>query len=525
MRAYGGESHGSPCFDDESNTNAGEELHKVDIPCVGGTLVRDDCKRPLGLGSQLDNMDEKQPASEIFLTRRYSHEAQLQQEMPKKEFFNDSPFSSGYSLMSSDVSEHRYYSGSSSTSSGLYLSNNNPVAHDRRTEDFAFRHQNSFPLHGLHSSYSSGGSLSSTFNSSHQPNPASSFSAEGFDIYKTFDLDKGYHCSRSSSVPRSSSPYLSRSEAGTGLLHSTPRDLPAFIRQKMEAHKNSWEPSVPFRPSFHYALLHLSSPGSQYDPLLDSIEPRISGNVAFQASERTINVKNFSGYSAEGDHLLHGSQMTEYNMEKTLSSISQSHEDISKKCKPEHGLSRQANLGVTARDTAIDWGNTSVPKEEKHRVPDHLVESANVKGADHDGDLKYEGEKNRTGKESKAMKFFRAALVDFVKELVKPSWREGHLSKDAHKSVVKRAVEKVLSSLQPHQIPSTAESINQYLSTSRPKLLKLVEVRICFLETVCFPRYIHIYLIHGLFHVLHFQGYIEKYAKSEATRLNMSEAA
>lgn len=79
-------------------------------------------------------------------------------------------------------------------------------------------------------------------------------------------------------------------------------------------------------------------------------------------------------------------------------------------------------------------------------------------------------------KESKALRHFRAALIDFVKELLKPKWREGNLSKDAHNVIVKKAVEKVLKSSQHHQIPTTLESVKQYLSSSRSKIMKLVEV-------------------------------------------------
>jgi hypothetical protein len=82
--------------------------------------------------------------------------------------------------------------------------------------------------------------------------------------------------------------------------------------------------------------------------------------------------------------------------------------------------------------------------------------------------------------ESKVLRHFRSVLIDFVKELLKPTWREGHLSEDAHNTVVKKTAEKVLSSLQPHQIPAAVESIKQFLSSSQPKMTKLVEVSILF---------------------------------------------
>lgn len=82
-------------------------------------------------------------------------------------------------------------------------------------------------------------------------------------------------------------------------------------------------------------------------------------------------------------------------------------------------------------------------------------------------------------KESKALKFFRAALVDHVKELLKPAWHEGHLSKDAHIMIVKKSVDKVVSTLEPHQIP-IMDTAKQYVSSSQVKIAKLVNVSVFF---------------------------------------------
>ncbi|KAK4345079.1 hypothetical protein RND71_035255 [Anisodus tanguticus] len=74
------------------------------------------------------------------------------------------------------------------------------------------------------------------------------------------------------------------------------------------------------------------------------------------------------------------------------------------------------------------------------------------------------------------MKHFRGALVEFVKELLKPTWHEGLLMRDAYKMIVKKAVDKIINSLTLDQIPEMAESIKQYLSVSKPKVAKLIEV-------------------------------------------------
>ncbi|XP_057504938.1 zinc finger CCCH domain-containing protein 55-like [Actinidia eriantha] len=79
------------------------------------------------------------------------------------------------------------------------------------------------------------------------------------------------------------------------------------------------------------------------------------------------------------------------------------------------------------------------------------------------------------GKDEKAMRLFKNALVDFVKELLKPKWKEGQMSREVHKAIVKKVVDKVTSTIQVANIPKTQERIDQYLAYSKPKLNKLVE--------------------------------------------------
>lgn len=77
-------------------------------------------------------------------------------------------------------------------------------------------------------------------------------------------------------------------------------------------------------------------------------------------------------------------------------------------------------------------------------------------------------------KDSKGVRAFKFALVEFVKDLLKPAWKEGQISKEAYKNIVKKAVDKVTSTIQGANIPQTQEKIEQYLSSSKPKLTKLV---------------------------------------------------
>ncbi|KAL8110589.1 uncharacterized protein LOC141672251 [Apium graveolens] len=109
----------------------------------------------------------------------------------------------------------------------------------------------------------------------------------------------------------------------------------------------------------------------------------------------------------------------------------------------------------------------TVKAEEKKEVQD------GSKLSDSEGDDKAdEKKKNSDGKSLRAFKF---ALAEFVKELLKPTWKAGQINKEAHKTIVKKVVDKVTSSVQGSHIPQTQEKIDSYLSAYKPKLLKLVQ--------------------------------------------------
>lgn len=98
-----------------------------------------------------------------------------------------------------------------------------------------------------------------------------------------------------------------------------------------------------------------------------------------------------------------------------------------------------------------------------------LDDTIKVKAYDRKKDAVYNNEKTRD---------FRFHLAEHIKELVKPIWKKGNLSKDAHKLVVKKSVEKVVDSIEPNQVPTTEELITQYIATCGPKIEKLVKVNI-----------------------------------------------
>ncbi|KAI3686551.1 hypothetical protein L1987_80230 [Smallanthus sonchifolius] len=90
------------------------------------------------------------------------------------------------------------------------------------------------------------------------------------------------------------------------------------------------------------------------------------------------------------------------------------------------------------------------------------------------GEVEIDQVKNKKSKDSRSMKLFKIALADFVKEVLKPSWRQGNMSKEAFKTIVKKTVDKVSGAMKKHHIPKSQAKINHYIDSSQRKLTKLV---------------------------------------------------
>ncbi|OMO65196.1 Zinc finger, CCCH-type [Corchorus olitorius] len=318
---------------------------------------------------------------------------------------------------------------------------------------------------------------------------------------RVLDSDRERHTSRLSSLLQSSSPF-SRSETEKFPLNDISGDPLHFADYRIKISSDDWEPSVPFRPSF-FVTSTISSPQSQYDPLRDGMDLSNAGerSLKFSFSSQGPAILNGAYPPIYGDSTSTGPVVPECNGDKKAASCNRYHENlVNNTChtSEKDSLTTDANDGTSA----ADMQNGTLPKEEISSVASHVkdISEMNKIATDHDvryqrdgarckNDLKVDRarEKNEidvehkadgnTFKESKVMRHFHAALVDLIKELLKPTWCEGHLSKDAHNTIVRKAVDKVIGTIQPDQIP-TFESVKQYLSFSQPKIAKLVEVRI-----------------------------------------------
>ncbi|KAL2475336.1 Zinc finger family protein [Abeliophyllum distichum] len=266
---------------------------------------------------------------------------------------------------------------------------------------------------------------------------SSSWNTEALPTRKLLESSREHYTFVSSSLQRSSSSF-SGSESESLSRNIVIRDADHAAGYKTKTSSDDWEPSVPFRPS-HSITQKLLFQENLYDPIRHSIEQTNVGDGLLKSySDQGATIKNThlqSNNSQEDEKLLNSARVKDLKKVSTTSSGSRLEGDRSM--------------------------NKIEPKVEE-------VSQNN----EHDIDMKTDG---HVQTESKTLKYFQTALVEFVKDLVKPTWREGLLSRDAHKLIVKKAVDKVLSTLQPDQIPSTDESVNLYLSVSQPKLAKLVE--------------------------------------------------
>lgn len=121
-----------------------------------------------------------------------------------------------------------------------------------------------------------------------------------------------------------------------------------------------------------------------------------------------------------------------------------------------------------------EFGETA--DAEAGAVENDLDDEANLSGEIEIDQVK-SSEKSKKSKGSRSMKLFRIAIADFVKEVLKPSWRQGNMSKEAFKTIVKKTVDKVSGAMKSHQIPKSQAKINRYIDSSQRKLTKLVMVR------------------------------------------------
>jgi hypothetical protein len=215
------------------------------------------------------------------------------------------------------------------------------------------------------------------------------------------------------------------------LLSSSSVDLSIISAGSLSPIKDEvWETSVPFVPSFSFP----TPPGSPYDPFVDCIEPPKVRNTDNLKTSKSFSI---SSQHTDPDVITDKSLNRDDKLIRNMSAIGAN----GPACLIASDRGRSSSLDVNKRVKTCDRKNDVVSSNDKARD-------------------------------------FRFHLAEHIKDLIKPIWKDGNLSKDAHKQVVKKSVQKVADSIEPNQLPTTKEMIAKYITTNESKIEKLVKVNV-----------------------------------------------
>lgn len=192
------------------------------------------------------------------------------------------------------------------------------------------------------------------------------------------------------------------------------------------------------------------SGGEQYDPLFDSIEPSSSlKKLDFDHKRDTTGESNIR-LRSKSSHVSSDMEEKKHQEVGAVASTSSQNND-------EYGETADAEVGAVENDSLSNHTD---------------VENS---GDDEINQIKSPGKKKKS-KDSRSMKLFKVSIANFVKEVLKPSWRQGNMSKVAFKTIVKKTVDKVSGAMKGHRVPKSQAKISQYIDSSQRKLTKLVMV-------------------------------------------------
>ncbi|XP_039163305.1 uncharacterized protein LOC104420739 isoform X1 [Eucalyptus grandis] len=198
------------------------------------------------------------------------------------------------------------------------------------------------------------------------------------------------------------------------------------------------------------ALPHIG--GDRYDPLFDRIEPSSSSVKKVECAHKGESVY-------DSDVILRTSDS------KTPVDVEENN--------------KRKEIGVFAPPISVDddgFGDTAGVEvgAVEYVSASNFIDAADATEVEMEIDQIKSTGKSKKHKDSRSMKPFKIALVDFVKEVLRPSWRRGNMSKEAYKTILKKTVDKVTGTMKSHHIPKSRAEINHYIDSSQRKLTKLV---------------------------------------------------
>lgn len=330
----------------------------------------------------------------------------------------------------------------------------------------------------------------STFNTrttdfSHHLSVRSESSLDPYNLQQFSGNGQGSHMSRPVTMLPLSPPNISRPGMQPFIksLSSNPSSIAGEWQSYPYSHPGGSSMAGTVLP--HQSIRDVSAPGDQYDPLYDSIEPastgvneslkRLLGSAKEKDNDAKVVVESNMAPQLENDSPHNPVKIRIGGVSRPLDvEENNKHKDGATSAFKEIEAENGVVAAMDAEGGAVENGSPGL-EEGKNWSPDHPLEAAAGGVGEIEIDQVQGTSKSKKSKDSRSMKLFRSALAEFVKEALKPSWREGHMSKEAFKTIVKKAVDKVAGAMQNHQIPKSRGRIDQYVASSERKLTKLVQ--------------------------------------------------
>uniref|UniRef100_A0A7N0TDL5 C3H1-type domain-containing protein n=1 Tax=Kalanchoe fedtschenkoi TaxID=63787 RepID=A0A7N0TDL5_KALFE len=116
----------------------------------------------------------------------------------------------------------------------------------------------------------------------------------------------------------------------------------------------------------------------------------------------------------------------------------------------EGNLSQKPDTDSKSNKKPKSMLDESSKGKDKHAKPREGSPLENMDGVG-------KGDGGKKVKDTKALRDFKHGLVNFVKELLKPAWKDGQIDKEGFKTIVKKVTDKVTATIQEANIPQTPE--------------------------------------------------------------------
>ncbi|KAL1210088.1 Zinc finger CCCH domain-containing protein 55 [Cardamine amara subsp. amara] len=215
--------------------------------------------------------------------------------------------------------------------------------------------------------------------------------------------------------------------------------------------------------------------GDMYDPFVDSFEPTSLKLDCVEEHELATDLDSVPKASISSNRPLDIEENNNQGVDKEALSESDMTARVSVSSNKPPDVEENTGVGAVVSGENVDIGREC----NSHEIETPNSHNENQKGNDDvcEGDNTRKKSLEKKSKEkdsSRSMKLFKVVLTKFVKDLLKPSWRQGNMSKEAFKTIVKRAVEKVSNSMEGRRMPKSRAKIDRYIDSSQHKLTKLV---------------------------------------------------